>query len=70
MLASTITVLFILLKFTEKKIIYKEEYPLKNLIKESLVVYLCSICGYYLLMNFIQDSIKPSTEVFTAAPDF
>ncbi len=70
MLSSTITVIFILLKFTEKKMIYKEEYSLKSLIKESLVIYICSMIGYYILLNFTKDSIKPSTAVFTNNPDF
>ena len=71
MLATSITVLFMLLKFIEKRVILKSEFPLKVLIRDCLVVYLSSVAGFYILTNFLPETqVKVNTKVFTNNPEF
>ena len=71
MLATSITVLFMLLKFIEQRFILKSELSLKVLIRDRLVVYLSSVAGFYILTNFVPETqIKVNTKVFTNNPEF
>ena len=71
MLATSITVLFMLLKFIEQRFILKSELSLKVLIRDCLVVYLSSVAGFYILTNFVPETqIKVNTKVFTNNPEF
>ena len=73
--ASLIAFFYIVVKFIEMRFIEKDNKPLKVLIKDTLVVYLCVILG-----NFIIEQINPSllgeeatkkvTQVFTDTPGF
>ena len=73
--ASLIAFFYIVIKFIEMRFIEKDNKPLKILIKDTLVVYLCVILG-----NFIIEQINPSllgeeatkkvTQVFTDTPGF
>lgn len=73
--ASLIAFFYIVVKFIEMRFIEKDNKPLKVLIKDTLVVYLCVILG-----NFIIDQLNPSilgeevtkkvTQVFTDTPGF
>ena len=73
--ASLIAFFYIVIKFIEMRFIEKDNKPLKLLIKDTLVVYLCVILG-----NFIIEQINPSilgeettkkvTQVFTDTPGF
>jgi len=74
-IASLIAFFYIILKFIEMRFIEKNNKPLKVLIKDALVVYLCVVLG-----NFIVEQINPSllgeetthtiTQVFTDTPGF
>mgnify|MGYP001142192824 CR=1 FL=1 len=75
-IASLIAFMYIIIKFIEMRFIEKSNKPLKVLIKDTLVVYLCVVLG-----NFIIDQINPSllgedgtkkvvTQVFTDTPGF
>ena len=75
-IASLISFMYIIIKFIEMRFIEKSNKPLKVLIKDTLVVYLCVILG-----TFIIDQINPSllgeegankvvTQVFTDTPGF
>lgn len=74
-IASLISFFYIILKFIEMRFIEKDSKPLKVLIKDTLVVYLCVLLG-----NFIIEQINPSllgeeatnkvTQVFTDNPGF
>jgi multisubunit Na+/H+ antiporter MnhF subunit len=72
--ASFIAFFYIIIKFIEMRIIEKQNIPLKVLIKDTLVVYLCVLMG-----TFIVEQINPSllgestvkvTQVFTDTPGF
>jgi len=74
-IASLISFFYIIVKFIEMRFIEKDNKPLKVLIKDTLVVYLCVLLG-----NFIVEQINPSllgeeatnkvTQVFTDNPGF
>lgn len=74
-IASLISFFYIIVKFIEMRFIEKDNKPLKVLIKDTLVVYLCVLLG-----NFIIEQINPSllgeeatntvTQVFTDNPGF
>lgn len=74
-IASLISFFYLIVKFIEMRFIEKNNKPLKVLIKDTLVVYLCVLLG-----NFIVEQINPSllgenvknttTQVFTNNPEF
>ena len=74
-IASVIAFFYLIIKFIEMRFIEKDNKPIKVLIKDTLVVYLCVILG-----NFIVGQIDPSllgeetinnvTHVFTDTPGF
>ena len=55
--AGIISVVFLLVKFVEMRLINKESKPLKHLVKDSLFVYFCVLVG-----NFIFEQLKPSMQ--------
>ena len=72
--AGAIAVIFLIAKFIEMRFIEKENKPLKELIKETLIVYICVLSGHYLLdqlspmMDTVVSDVTPA--VFTGNPEF
>ena len=73
-IAAVISILFFIAKFIEMRFIEKENKPLKELIKDTLIVYISVLSGFYLL-----DQLSPMMEsvssdnipaVFTGNPEF
>ena len=74
-MASLTYLFYIIVKFITMRFIEKDNKPLKVLIKDTLVVYLCVLLG-----NFIVEQINPAllgedvtntvTQVFTDNPGF
>ena len=54
LIAAIISIIFLILKFIEMRYIEKESKPLKLLIKDTLLVFICVIAG-----NFILEQVKP-----------
>ena len=57
----------------EMRFLNNETKPLKELFKNSLLVFFSSLCGIYILSNMNSNSLKPakqSTEIFTGTPEF
>jgi hypothetical protein len=52
--AAVISIVFLLLKFAEMRVIDKESKPLKCLVRDTLLVYFCVIFG-----NFVFEQLKP-----------
>jgi len=52
--AGAISIIFLLMKFIEMRVVDKESKPLKFLIRDSLLVYFSVIAGH-----FIIDQLKP-----------
>ena len=72
--AGAIAILFLIIKFIEMRFVDKENKPLKDLIKDTLVVYICVLAWFYLLeqlspmMETVTGNISPA--VFTGNPEF
>ena len=72
--AGAAAILFLIMKFIEMRFIEKENKPIKELIKDTLIVYISVLSGFYLL-----DQLSPMMEsvssdnipaVFTGNPEF
>ena len=47
--AGAVAIIFLIMKFIEMRFIEKENKPLKELIKDTLIVYISVLSGFYLL---------------------
>tara|TARA_B100001989_G_C24140228_1_gene269891 strand:- start:104 stop:337 length:234 start_codon:yes stop_codon:yes gene_type:complete len=66
-----IAVIFLIFKFIEMKYILKEKKPLKTLFRDTVVVYISVVVGYYTLNQISSDIVDNSSpEVFTGNPGF
>jgi hypothetical protein len=82
-ISAIVTSLFVVAKLVEMKFIEKEMKPLKFIVRDSVIVFVCSICtllGYTMFntkvmdfMNVVTDSKianLDSTAIFTDEPGF
>jgi heme/copper-type cytochrome/quinol oxidase subunit 4 len=70
-IGAVISVVFFLVKFLEMRFSTEEPRPLKHIMRDSLVVYVSCIIGYYLLLQFQTDgTVSQQIEVFTDVPGF
>jgi len=69
-----ISIIFMIYKIIDMKYITKEENTLKNVTKDSLIVFLCSMLSLFALeqlnINEIIGNSKESLSAFTNEPDF
>jgi hypothetical protein len=67
-----IAFIYLLMKFVEMRITKNEAKPMKELIRDTIIVYLSGIIGLYIIDEFMQKSavVKTVTNVFTDAPSF
>jgi hypothetical protein len=69
-----ISVIYFIIKFIEMRFINKETTPVKEIFKNTVVVFLSSIIGGFLLEQFkinnIFENIKDVPNVFTNEPGF
>lgn len=65
-----ISFIYVIIKFIEIKFITKKNIPLKLLFRDSLVIYLSSVLGLFVLDQFSNKIIKTATQVFTDKPSF
>ena len=72
LIAAIISIIFFIAKFIEMRFIEKENKPLKLLMRDSLLVYVSVVSGYFIL-----DQLKPVIQhggvnpmVFTDNPEF
>jgi len=67
-----IAFVYLLLKFAEMRITKNETKPLKELIRDTILVYLSSLVGLYIINEFMPNTsvLKNVTNVFTDAPGF
>jgi len=77
------TCLFVVIKILEMKFVDKEWKPLKNIIRDAVIVFVCSMVGSFLLfqmdgsvtdfLNVVTDNKSfnmSATQIFTDAPGF
>jgi hypothetical protein len=70
--AAVVACVYAIAKFVEVKYITKDEdFPLKLIIRDALVVY-SSTCLSLFIMDQVSDKVisAPSTTAFTGSPDF
>jgi hypothetical protein len=67
-----IAFIYLLMKFVEMRMIKKDKKEVKELIRDTLIVYLSAMVGLYIISEFMPtDSvIKTVTNVFTDMPGF
>jgi hypothetical protein len=67
--ATVISVIFLIAKFIEMRFIEKENKPLKVLIRDSLLVYFSVVFGYFIISQ-INPIIKGGTNISLTTPVF
>lgn len=69
--ASVIAVVFAISKFIEIRFIQKEDLAMKNLIRDTVMVYISCVVGLFVLEQ-VGDTVnsKGGTSVFVGNPDF
>ena len=70
--AGIIAVVYLLIRFAEMRIILKESRPLKDLVKDTLLVYLSILVGMYVIEQIMpnENSGNKILGAFTDAPGF
>ena len=74
LVAGIISIIFFVAKFLEMRYVEKESKPLKILIRDALVVYVCVIVGMFILEQLtpvIKETVVPTSPIaFTDNPPF
>jgi hypothetical protein len=68
-----IAFIYLLMKFAEMRIVRKETKPVKELVRDTILVYLSAMVGLYIIDEFMPSAAavkKTVTNVFTDAPGF
>ena len=70
--AGIIAVVYSLIKFVEMRMILKEARPVKELLRDTIMVYLSAIAGMFIIdqMDQVTMTGKKSTNVFVGNPEF
>ena len=69
--AFIISIVYLLFKFIEMRFIIKKNKPLKELVREALLVYLSILAGHFIIEQIIPlKSALQVPKVFTDTPDF
>jgi len=77
-LATIISVTYLLIRFIEMRFVAKEAVPVKLLIKDSLFVYFSILLGYFVIEQVkpavfsggASEELRAAPQVFTDNPDF
>jgi hypothetical protein len=67
-----IAFIYLLMKFVEMRITKNEAKPMKEMIRDTVIVYLSAIIGLYIIDEFMPTNavVKTVTNVFTDLPSF
>lgn len=67
-----ISFIYLLIKFVEMRMVKKETKEIKELIRDTIIVYLSAVVGLYIINEFMPNNsvIKTFTNVFLDKPDF
>lgn len=72
LVASIISICYMLLSILEMRFMSDETRPLKEVFKSTLLVFFSTLCGIYVISNMstiTPKDVKP-TEIFTGNPEF
>lgn len=71
MTASVIAVVFAISKFVEVRFVQKEDVALKNIIRDTVMVFMSCVIGLFILEQVSETvGMKSGTSVFVGNPDF
>ena len=66
-----ISIIYIVLKYLEMKLIIKEPKPIKLIIRDALIVFISSISGFFVLSQFENNvNIKSQPNAFVGEANF
>lgn len=65
-----VAIMYIILRFIEMRFILKENKPLKVLFRDTVIVYLSTVSGLFILEQFATSIGKSVPKVFTDIPNF
>ena len=65
-----VSLIYLVFRFAEMKLLTKEKVPLKILFKHTLIVYISVVLGFLLLSQFGEKIMKKAPRVFTDSPGF
>ena len=70
--AGVIAVVYSLIKFVEMRMILKEARPIKELLRDTIMVYVSAIAGMFIIeqMGTVSLTGKNATNVFVGNPEF
>ena len=70
--ATIISFIFLFFKFIEMRFIVKENKPFKELFRETMIVFISIIIGYYLIEQVmpLKNISYESTKAFVGNPEF
>ncbi len=71
--AGIISLLYLIIKFAEMRLVNKEMKPIKDIVREVLIVFISVILGMYGISEFMPTATsltKEATKAFTDAPGF
>ncbi len=69
--AAIISVIFLLIKFGEMRLINKENKPLKELVRDAFIVYISYVLGIFILDQISSSELNTeATKIFVDAPGF
>tara|TARA_B000000557_G_C20797283_1_gene453835 strand:- start:69 stop:299 length:231 start_codon:yes stop_codon:yes gene_type:complete len=69
-LASAISIFYIVIKFIEMRFIIKENKPLKLIVRDTLIVFISVIFGNFIMLQVSPSNFIKKPEVFTDNPGF
>ena len=65
-----VAIMYIIFRFIEMRFILKENKPLKVLFRNTIIVYLSTVSGLFVLDQFASNIGKSAPKVFTDIPNF
>jgi hypothetical protein len=70
--AGIIAILYLLVKFGEMRLVLKENKPIKSLMQDTIVVYISTIIGMYIIDQFLLkgENGKSAPSAFIDSPTF
>ena len=69
-IAIAVAIIYLIFKFIEMRFILKENKPVKVLARDTLLVYLSVLLGYFVMQQITTTIQIKATEVFTNEPGF
>jgi hypothetical protein len=65
-----VSIMYIIFRFIEMRFILKENKPLKVLFRDTIIVYLSTVSGLFVLDQFATTIARSAPKVFTDIPNF